>query len=92
MRSSLIKASVPIVIGALALSACGSRSGGGSSSAGGGGGGAAKVATIGVTAPFTGDLSAVGLGIQNSVKLAVQQANEKKTISGWTLKVDAEDD
>lgn len=91
MRSTLIKVGVPVIAGALALSACGSRStDGGTSKAGGGD--TAKVATIGVTAPFTGDLSAVGLGIQNSVKLAIQQANEKKTIPGWTLKVDAEDD
>ncbi|MBO1754345.1 branched-chain amino acid ABC transporter substrate-binding protein [Allobranchiibius sp. CTAmp26] len=91
MRSTLIKVGVPVVAGALALSACGSRSGGGSSS-GSSDGGSGKVATIGVTAPFTGDLSAVGLGIENSVKLAVQQANAKKVIPGWTLKVDAEDD
>ena len=92
MRSTLIKVGVPVVVGALALSACGSRSGGGSSSNSSGGASGSKVATIGVTAPFTGDLSAVGLGIENSVKLAVQQANAKKVIPGWTLKVDAEDD
>ncbi|WP_347813745.1 branched-chain amino acid ABC transporter substrate-binding protein [Allobranchiibius sp. GilTou38] len=91
MRSTLIKVGVPVVVGALALSACGSRSGGGSSS-GSSGGGSSKVATIGVTAPFSGDLSAVGLGIENSVKLAVQQANAKKTIPGWTLKAEAVDD
>ena len=50
---------------------------------------AAKVAKIGVIAPLSGDLSALGLGIQHSVDLAVKQANEAGTIPGWTLEVDA---
>ena len=37
----------------------------------------AKAAKIGVIAPLSGDLSALGLGIQNSVDLAIKQANEK---------------
>ena len=49
----------------------------------------AKVAKIGVIAPLSGDLSALGLGIQNSVDLAIKQANEAKTIPGWTLELDA---
>ena len=55
-------------------------------------GGSAKIAKIGVIAPLSGDLSALGLGIQHSVELAVKQANDNKTIPGWTLEVDAEDD
>jgi branched-chain amino acid transport system substrate-binding protein len=84
---SIVKYGVPLVAASLALSACGSRSDNGSSSSGG-----SKTATIGVIAPLTGSLSPLGLGIQHSVELAVKQANDKKTISGWTLKVDAEDD
>jgi branched-chain amino acid transport system substrate-binding protein len=85
---SIVKFGVPLVAASLALTACGSRSDNGGSSSSGG----TKTATIGVIAPLTGDLSPLGLGIQHSVELAVKQANTKKTISGWTLKVDAEDD
>ncbi len=85
---SMAKIGVPVVAVALVLSACGSRSNGSSSSSSGG----SKTATIGIIAPLTGSLSALGLGIQHSVELAVKQANAKKTIPGWTLKTDAEDD
>ena len=70
------------------MSACGSRAGTGSGREAGG----AKVAKIGVIAPLSGDLSALGSGIKNSVDLAIKQANEKKTIPGWTLELDAQDD
>jgi branched-chain amino acid transport system substrate-binding protein len=75
---------------ALALAACGSR--GSDTGSGGGGTTANKVAKIGVVAPLSGDLSALGLGIQNSVDLAVKQANAANAIPGWTLQVDAQDD
>jgi branched-chain amino acid transport system substrate-binding protein len=78
-----------LIVGSLALSACGSRDNGGSGSGGGSGD---KVATIGVIAPLSGDLSPLGLGIQHSVELAVKEANDKKTIPGWTLQVSAVDD
>ncbi len=92
---------IPVLVATLALSACGSRSNtggsggsgsGGSSSGSAGGGGAAKTATIGVIAPLSADLAPLGLGIQHSVELAVKQANDAKTIPGWTLKVAAKDD
>lgn len=73
---------------ALALAACGSRG----SDTGTGGGTTAKIAKIGVISPLSGDLSALGLGIQNSVDLAVKQANASNAIPGWTLQVDAQDD
>jgi len=75
------------MVAALALSACGSRSDSGTGAASGD-----KVAIIGVMAPLSGDLSALGLGIQHSVELAVKQANDSKAIPGWTLKVEAKDD
>ena len=92
-KHKLVIAGATLLAASLAMSACGTRSdqGGG----GGGGGGAsdqAKVAKIGVIAPLSGDLSALGLGIKNSVDLAIKQANEKKTIPGWTLELDAQDD
>jgi len=72
---------------ALALAACGSRG-----SDAGSTGTTNKVAKIGVIAPLSGDLSALGLGIQNSVDLAVKQANASGAIPGWTLQVDPQDD
>lgn len=91
-QRSLVTAGATVVAASLALSACGSRDSGTSSSSGGSGGSSDKVATIGVIAPLSGDLSAMGKGIQHSVELAVKQANDNKTIPGWTLKVDAKDD
>jgi branched-chain amino acid transport system substrate-binding protein len=75
---------VVAVIGALTLAACGSSSN--ESSSGG------PVARIGVIVPLSGDLAAVGNGIKNSVDLAIKQANNKKTVAGWTLEIDAQDD
>jgi branched-chain amino acid transport system substrate-binding protein len=75
-------------VASLALTACGSRS----EDSSGGGGGDKKVAKIGVIAPLSGDLSALGLGIQHSVELAVKQANDSNAIDGWTLEVAAKDD
>lgn len=91
-QRSLITVGVSVVAASLALSACGSRDAG---TGGGGGTGSAagnKTATIGVIAPLSGDLSAMGKGIQHSVELAVKQANDSGAIPGWTLKVDAKDD
>jgi len=70
------------------MSACGSRADQGGTA----GESTNKVAKIGVVAPLSGDLSALGLGIRNSVDLAIRQANEAKTIPGWTLELAAEDD
>jgi branched-chain amino acid transport system substrate-binding protein len=81
-------AAVTFVAGALALSGCGSRADTGSSSSTG----ATKTAKIGVIAPLSGDLSALGLGIKNSVDLAIKQANDSNAIPGWKLELAAEDD
>jgi len=81
-------AAVTFVAGALALSGCGSRADTGSSSSTG----ATKTAKIGVIAPLSGDLSALGLGIKNSVDLAIKQANDSNAIPGWKLVLAAEDD
>ncbi len=81
----LIRVAAPLLIGALVLSACGSKKESGSASG-------SKTLTIGVVAPLSGDLSAVGNGIKNGVDLAIKQANEKKTVKGYTLTMDAQDD
>jgi branched-chain amino acid transport system substrate-binding protein len=81
-------AAVTFVAGALALSGCGSRADNGSTSSSG----ATKIAKIGVIAPLSGDLSALGLGIKNSVDLAIKQANDSNAIPGWKLEISAMDD
>jgi len=82
-------AGVAVVAASLALTGCGSRT---EPAASGSAGGATKVAKIGVIAPLSGDLSALGLGIRNSVDLAIRQANESGAIPGWKLELAAEDD
>ncbi len=94
IQRSVVRVGVTILTASLALSACGSRGGesGGSGSGATDGAAGGKVAKIGVIAPLSGDLSALGLGIQHSVELAVKQANESKAIPGWTLEVVPKDD
>jgi len=93
----IVRIGVPLAVAALALSACGSRgdsgtTGGSTGGTGGGAGASVKTAKIGVIAPLSGDLSALGKGIQHSVELAVKQANDSKAIPGWKLEVSAVDD
>ncbi|MER6304036.1 branched-chain amino acid ABC transporter substrate-binding protein [Kitasatospora sp. NPDC001539] len=79
------------VIGALSLSACGSRGSKSGDNAGGKDNSATTV-VIGVDAPLTGDLSALGLGIRNSVDLAVKKANETNEVPGVKFEIKALDD
>lgn len=90
-QRSVMTMGASLLVASIALAGCGSRGDNGTDSTGDTGGGA-KVAKIGVIAPLSGDLSALGKGIQHSVELAVKQANEAKTIPGWTLEVEAVDD
>ncbi len=85
----LIKIVSPLILGAMALSACG---GGESDDDSSGSGGEKKIVKIGFIAPLSGDLSALGLGMKNSVDLAIKQANEANKIDGWTIQLAAEDD
>jgi branched-chain amino acid transport system substrate-binding protein len=86
-QRSVVRVGATLIIASLALSACGSRGGSDSAATSG-----KKIAKIGVMAPLSGDLSALGLGIQHSVELAVKQANATNAIPGWTLVVEAKDD
>jgi branched-chain amino acid transport system substrate-binding protein len=88
-QRSVVRVGASLIVASLALTACGSRSG---DNSGGGSGGSTKTAKIGVIAPLSGDLSALGLGIQHSVELAVKQANDSNAIPGWKLEVAAKDD
>ncbi len=86
-RSLLILTAV-LTTGALTLTACGSRDDSKNSSGDGGN----QTVVIGLDAPLTGDLSALGLGIKNSADLAVKTANKEKTVPGITFKLEALDD
>lgn len=85
---SLLILTTAVTAGALTLSACGSRDDDGED--GGGGGGTTVV--IGLDAPLTGDLSALGIGIENSAELAVKTANENEEVEGVTFELEALDD
>jgi branched-chain amino acid transport system substrate-binding protein len=92
VRNQLLK-SAAIVAGALLIAACGTNK----TESGGGGGGTScdtskGTLVVGVVAPLSGSLSALGLGIKNSASLAVDQANEKCTVKGYKLALQAEDD
>ncbi|MFJ2258305.1 branched-chain amino acid ABC transporter substrate-binding protein [Streptomyces sp. NPDC087844] len=87
-QRSLIAITAALAAGALTLTACGSRDEDGGSDSGDGG----TTVVIGVDAPLTGDLSALGLGIKNSVDLAAKTANKENTVEGITFKVEALDD
>ncbi|MFI1967632.1 branched chain amino acid ABC transporter substrate-binding protein [Streptomyces cinnamoneus] len=76
---------------ALALSACGSRDPQKAGDAAGDAAGKTVVA-IGVDAPLTGSVSAIGQGIKNSVDLAVRTANKYGEVKGITFKTVALDD
>jgi branched-chain amino acid transport system substrate-binding protein len=76
------------VLGALLLvvAGCSRDSGGGDAAE------EKKTVKLGVIAPLTGSLSELGLGIKNSVDLAIRQANEKGTVPGYEIVLAAEDD
>lgn len=85
-RSLLILTTV-LTTGALTLTACGSRDDSKKSSSG-----ETQTVVIGVDAPITGDLSALGLGIKNSADLAAKTANKEKTVPGIKFEVKPLDD
>lgn len=87
-RSLLVLTTV-LTTGALTLTACGSRDEGKPADKTGG---AKTVVVIGVDAPLTGSLSALGQGIKNSVDLAAKTANKNNEVPGIEFKVEALDD
>ncbi|MET8559710.1 branched-chain amino acid ABC transporter substrate-binding protein [Streptomyces flaveolus] len=88
-QRSLIAITAALAAGALTLTACGSRDSGDKGSDSGNGG---NTVVIGVDAPLTGDLSAMGLGIKNSADLAVRNANKQNLVKGVTFKIESLDD
>jgi branched-chain amino acid transport system substrate-binding protein len=83
----VVRAALPIAVGAVLLAGCGGSSSGG----GGGGSSSGKTFTIGYQGPLSGGNAALGINMNNGVKLAVQQANDAKTLP-YTLKVLSADD
>ena len=90
-QRSVVAVGTSLLVASLALAGCGTRGGDGGGDTGSGSSGD-KVAKIGVISPLSGDLAALGKGIEHSVDLAIKQANEAKTIPGWKLELAAEDD
>jgi branched-chain amino acid transport system substrate-binding protein len=95
VRNQTVKAAAVVAAGLLLLSACSTNKEEGAP-AGGGNDQACDTSKgtliVGVIAPLSGELSALGKGIENSARLAVDQANEKCAIKGYKLQVQAEDD
>jgi branched-chain amino acid transport system substrate-binding protein len=85
LKGRILRVGAVGVILVLAAAGCSRSSSGGSSSA-------KKTVKIGVIAPLTGPLSALGLGIKNGTDLAIKQANDKGKVSGYTIVLDAQDD
>ncbi len=81
-----------VVVVAMLLAACGSDAEEGATGGGGDDGERLKTVKIGVIAPLSGGLSALGAGIKNSVDLAIRQANEENKVKGWKIELAAEDD
>jgi branched-chain amino acid transport system substrate-binding protein len=79
----LVRAAVPIAVGAVILAGCGgSSSGGGSNSSSGG-----KTFTLAYQGPLSGGNAQLGLNMANAVKLAVQQANAGTTFGKLPFKL-----
>lgn len=85
---SLLMLTTALTAGALTLSACGSRGDNGPK----GDDGKKTTVVIGVDAPLTGELSALGQGIKNSADLAVKNANKAGEVDGVTFELRALDD
>jgi len=67
----IVRAAVPIALGAVLLAGCGGSSSGGSSGSSSGG----KTYKIGYQGPLSGGNAALGINMDNGVKLAIAQAN-----------------
>ncbi|GAA1834252.1 branched-chain amino acid ABC transporter substrate-binding protein [Pseudonocardia ailaonensis] len=92
-RTRKVAATAALLAGALALTACSTNR---TEASGGGGGSSCDTSkgtlVVGFIAPLSGSLSALGLGMKNSTDLAVNQANQKCTVPGYKLALQAEDD
>lgn len=83
-----VQAMVGIALIALVAAACSDDDSKGSNA----GSSDSHVVKIGVIAPLDAGLTSFGKGIENSVRLAVDEASDRDAIPGWTIEVAAEDD
>lgn len=94
MRNQLVKSAAIVAAALLMTAACGTNKE--ETPAGGGGTGQCDTSkgtlVVGFIAPLSGSLSALGLGMKNSVDLAVKKANEECKVNGYKLALQAEDD
>ncbi|MFE0690549.1 branched-chain amino acid ABC transporter substrate-binding protein [Streptomyces sp. JH002] len=89
LNRSIVKLAIPVAIGALALTACGSDDGG--SDGGGGGGGGGTTYKIAFQGPLSGKNVALGENMQNGIQLAIEEANASGDYD-FTLEYVATDD
>ena len=89
-RRSSGRLGIAILAASVILSACGSNKN--ETQKGADGSGSGQVVKIGVIAPLSGALTALGVGIRNGADLAVKQANDAKKIKGWKIVLAPEDD
>jgi branched-chain amino acid transport system substrate-binding protein len=91
VRKHSVKSAAIVGATLLVVAACGSNK-----QEGGTAGGSCDTSkgtlTVGVVAPLSGNLSALGVGIKQSAELAVDEANKKCTVKGYKLTVSAQDD
>jgi branched-chain amino acid transport system substrate-binding protein len=91
VRKHSVKSAAIVGAALLVLAACSSNK-----QEGGNAGGSCDTSkgtlTVGVVAPLSGNLSALGIGIKQSSELAVEEANKKCTVKGYKLAVSAQDD
>lgn len=94
VRKPRVAALAVLAAGALVLAGCGANK----QEAVGSGSGTANCDTskgtlvLGLIAPQTGGLSALGVGMKNSAKLAVDQANDRCAVKGYRLILQTQDD
>jgi branched-chain amino acid transport system substrate-binding protein len=96
-KGKFLRSAALLTAGAMTFAACGSdkeetpsattTAGGTATTAG-----QTQTVKIGFISPLSGSLSALGIGMKNSVDLAIKQANAAGTIKGWKIELAAEDD
>lgn len=92
MTSRRTIATAAVLVGALGLTACGTNRNEAAATGGSSCDTSKGTLVIGMVAPLSGSLSALGLGMRNSSQLAVDQANQKCTVKGYKLAFQPEDD
>jgi branched-chain amino acid transport system substrate-binding protein len=94
VRNQTVKAATLVAAGALLLAACSTNKTEEPSGSGGDKSCDQSKGTlvVGVIAPLSGDLAALGSGIRDSAELAVNQANEACKVPGYKLALDPQDD